>query len=219
MRVTGSFAPYRQRLVVLLALAFFAAPVVLYRAATANVAPPGQPAPHHFPAKEAPAKGRFLVANEHMRDPSFSGTVILLIDYGWKGAVGVVVNRPTDVTLSAALPGVKGIGRTREKVWYGGPVGANRMVMLIRSAKALEGSTRLFADVYASSNRGLVEGFLDGSAKGEFRFYVGYAGWAPQQLEIEVLQGGWYVMDAAPEEVFSKDPSRVWQELIRRIKE
>jgi putative transcriptional regulator len=99
-----------------------------------------------------PARGRFLVANRSLRDPTFSETVVLLVDYDQNGALGVVVNRPTDVPLTVALPEVEELNTRKDLVFLGGPVARDRMVILVRAAAAPPQSVLVFDKVYATGS-------------------------------------------------------------------
>jgi len=186
--------------------------------AWASIPPdPVSPAPGRFFSKEPLAKGKFLVASEEVKDGHFSRTVILLTEYGWHGAVGIIINRPTKAAPATVLPYVKGLEKMDDVVWFGGPVDTGQITMLIRSKAAPAASARVLSDVYASTSIETLGAMLEGNGAGMFRLYAGYAGWAPQQLELEVAQGGWYVMDAGSAEVFDGDAGSVWERLMGRV--
>jgi len=175
------------------------------------------------------SKGAFLVADEHMRDPRFFKTVIVLLDYGPDGAVGLIVNRPTKFRLSATLPGIKGLKERNDPLYYGGPVGTRQLSILVRSSDPPEEAAHVFGDLYVSSSTDLLERLLEEKATGEvFRVYAGYAGWAPAQLDREVAQGGWHVLRAGEDSVFGLGkngegkgrktaPGDVWQRLRQTL--
>ncbi len=163
------------------------------------------------------SKGKFLVASRQLKDPNFSETVVLLLEYDQLGAMGVVINRPTEVRLSAVLPDMEGLRDLKDTLYLGGPVGKNQMLLLIRSGSQPEDSRRVFDDLYVSSSRLLLERLLENSDPGKtFRLYAGYAGWSPGQLDREVVRGGWHVLRADVASVFEKAPAEVWPELIHR---
>src|SRR5579862_1525381 len=112
-------------------------------------------APHDQRSKELHARlarGRFLVANRSLEDPTFFEAVVLLVDYDETGALGIVVNRPTDVPLIAALPEVKELRKRKDLVFLGGPVARDRMVLLLRAPAAPPESIQLFEKVYATGS-------------------------------------------------------------------
>jgi putative transcriptional regulator len=160
--------------------------------------------------------GVFLVASHRILDPRFSQSVILLTQYGPQGAMGVIINRPTEHRLSDLLPEIEALQGRSDRLFFGGPVGVNAIVVLLRSAEevALEHTERVFGDVYFSGNPEAFAYIIDREKKGEaIRGYAGYAGWAPGQLEGEIGRGDWTILGADASTVFRKEPSTVWEEL------
>jgi putative transcriptional regulator len=163
------------------------------------------------------AKGKFLVASRRLGDPNFSETVVLLIEYGPDGAMGLVVNRPSNVKLSTVFPDVEALEQRKDTVYFGGPVAVNQMLMLIRSSAVPAASKPVIDNVYISASRKVLEGLIKKAAPDQqFRLYAGYAGWAPNQLDFERMRGDWYVLKADADSVFTLAPEALWQELIRR---
>lgn len=150
------------------------------------------------------SKGKFLVAAPTMKDPRFSGTIILIVDYGVQGAVGLVINRPTGIKLSRAFSDVKGFEKHDGELYLGGPVETSQVLILLRSGKEVKESSRVFNDVYVSSSESVLQDAADGN--GEFRVFAGFAGWAPLQLDREVSMGVWQVRDADADVIFSGKP-------------
>ena len=163
------------------------------------------------------AKGKFLVASRHLNDPNFFHTVILLLDYNASGAMGLIINRPTELTLAAMLPQVEELQQRKDTIYVGGPVARHNIVLPIRSTEQPEESGRVFEDIYVSSSIGMLRQLIAKQSSGDkFHAYAGYAGWAPQQLDREVSRGDWYVLRADAKMVFDKPAADVWPELIRR---
>jgi putative transcriptional regulator len=194
---------------VVLALSLLAA-----RAATAAplpvVASAGSPHP-----EARLAKGRFLVATRSLRDPTFAEAVVLLVDYDEHGALGVVVNRPTDLPLNDALPQIKELRKRKDRVHLGGPVARDRMVLLLRARKAPPDSVLVFDTVYAS---GSLAALRDGVSHGNgVRAYAGYAGWGSGQLAAEVARGDWLIGPADSKSIFDEPPADMWRRLLERF--
>lgn len=163
-------------------------------------------------------KGMLLVASRDLPDPNFSETVVLLIVYGTNGTVGVIINRPSDVKLATVLPSMKSLHGHSDMVYLGGPVLANRVLLLIRTAKAPEEAMGVFDDVYASASLDVLKHEIERrGSKPRFRAYAGHAGWAPGQLEAEVAHGDWYVTQADADSVLSAKPRDLWRKLIERV--
>lgn len=164
-----------------------------------------------------PAKGRFLVAEPDLRDPNFRETVVLLTEYDDDGAMGVIVNWPTAAPAAELIPQIDGIGELGDTIFVGGPVSRQVMLMLVRSDAELPEAERIFADVYLSTSRDLLERVLSGEVETTaMRLYSGYAGWAAGQLDFELERGGWRVLPGDAELVFADDPDSIWPELMRR---
>ena len=163
-----------------------------------------------------PARGMFLVAAPALRDPNFARTVVLLLEYDESGALGLVINRPTEHSLhdmlATPLPNSEG-----HAVFSGGPVELRRMIALLRSRAAIDGAERLFGDVHASGSMDTLRRVLerDGHAA-DVHAYVGYAGWSPGQLDAEIARGDWIVTPADAASIFDTPPRDVWRNLMRR---
>jgi putative transcriptional regulator len=163
------------------------------------------------------AQGKFLVADRRIMDPRFSRAVILLVSYSPNGAMGLTINHPTNVELSSVLPEIKGARGRKDTLYFGGPVGMDEMFLLIRTGGQPEESLHVFGNVYMSMSRKILERMVEKERGGEnLRIYVGYAGWAPGQLEREVSKGDWHVLDADARTIFDKKPAGIWPELINR---
>jgi putative transcriptional regulator len=121
------------------------------------------------------------------------------------------------VELSAVLPDIKGAKGRKDRLYIGGPVGMDEMFLLIRTSGQLEESLHVFGNVYMSMSRNILQRMVEKGQGGEdLRIYVGYAGWAPGQLEGEVSRGDWHVVDADAGTIFEREPSGIWPELIKR---
>jgi len=164
--------------------------------------------------QDPPARGRFLVAGTELLDPNFVESVVLLIEYSDEGALGVIINRPTNTPIAEILPEIEAPGEGKHRVWIGGPVAPWQLVMLTRSQTEIEEGTQVLGDLYFSASRIALEKVV--SAGNQFRLYAGYAGWTAGQLDQEIERGGWRVMPAEIDMVFDEAPLDLWPELIRR---
>ena len=164
-----------------------------------------------------PSKGRFLIASRQLLDPHFAETVVLLIEYDQQGAMGIIINRPSELKLSAVLPEIEVLRQRPDTVYLGGPVAKNQLLLLIRTSSPPEGSLLVFKDIHVSSSQEVMQRMIK-NPQGEerFRVYAGYAGWAPGQLDNEIAAGGWHVLRADAETVFDKSAPEIWPDLIRR---
>ena len=155
--------------------------------------------------------GKFLVATDEVRGPSFSRTVILLLHYDEQGAMGLVVNRPADASPAEAVPDLKGLANYRGTLYYGGPVRLHTMRALHRTDDPTKDAVHVIDSVYLID---IDESLLKiASTDSVLRFYAGYAGWTAGQLEYEIRRGSWHVIKATEEHIFTDDPERIWQNL------
>lgn len=160
--------------------------------------------------------GKLLVASRDLGDPNFARTVVLLVQHDEEGAMGLIVNRESRLTLAKVFDDMKGAKENTERAYLGGPVGRTGVLALLRSKTKVEDTKLVFGDVYLVSSKPVVEKTLASHAgSNRFRAYLGYAGWGPGQLEHEVELGGWFIFRANSEMVFAPDPESIWQRLIQ----
>ncbi len=155
-------------------------------------------------------RGRLLVATPALVDPNFASTVILLLDHGNEGAVGVVVNRPSDIAVRTALPAWLGTVAPPPVVFSGGPVQRDAVIALARVDRPAGDDGAILPGVAA------VDLGAGDYRPGTVRVFAGYAGWGAGQLEAEVAAGGWFVFDARRDDAFSDDPAGLWLAVVRR---
>lgn len=162
-----------------------------------------------------PSKGKLLVAMPSLLDPHFRRTVVLLCEQGPEGALGLVINRPTEVEVSTLISDLPGLAPS-ERVYAGGPVGKNGMLILCRGA-AGPSSHEVLDDIFLAKDMEILKTPEALGPKGELRCYVGYAGWSPGQLETEIESGAWRVEEGYADLIFDAEPSLLWPQMIRRI--
>ena len=158
-----------------------------------------------------------LVATPQQPDPRFSETVVLLLDYGPASATGVMINRPTWVKPADVFPDLEFLQRYRDGIHIGGPVAPASILVLFRSPVIdLPDGVPVVDDVYVSGDIGELREILS-AANGErtARLYAGYAGWGPGQLDQEIAAGSWQVVPATGDQVFTREPLELWQQVYR----
>lgn len=162
--------------------------------------------------------GRLLVATPLLEDPHFRRTVVLLLDHSDDGSLGVVLNRPTDVPVGEVLGSWESVVVGAPVLWYGGPV-ATDSALALASPRPGAPDPNGFRPVGAAG-LGLVDldedPALVASSDVSIRVYAGYSGWGAGQLEDEVGEGAWYVVDALPGDPFTDVPDTLWRLVLRR---
>ncbi|MCI0400454.1 MAG: YqgE/AlgH family protein [Gammaproteobacteria bacterium] len=168
--------------------------------------------------KQTLAKGIFLVASRTLVDPNFGKSVVLLTEYGELGSMGVVINRPTSVPLSVAFPEFKTLANRPDRIFLGGPVQVESVRLLIRADEAPEDVKHIFGSVYLIDSMDALTRLYSADLPDDgLHVYAGYAGWAPGQLEMEVLRGDWHIAQADDETLFDKAPNSIWPDLIQFV--
>lgn len=164
------------------------------------------------------AKGVLLVASPSLNDPNFHQTVLLLVKHGSEGTLGLILNRSTNVLLSQALPNLTALKGTHHRLFAGGPVEPTRLLLLFRLKKPPADARPVIDGLYVGGTPALLERVLTEAKPTEvFRAFAGYAGWAPGQLEFEMLQGAWGVLPLEGIDIFGKDPAALWPDSIARL--
>ena len=165
---------------------------------------------------EALKKGVFLVADPHMKGPYFQNSVVLLLEFSPDGALGLIINRPTNIALEDVMPKDKGLGKINGKMFLGGPVAGNYPLMLLRTDKKPDEMARHIFDniYYVAEHKTMDKVIREKASKDAVRIYAGHAGWYAGQLEAEVKRGGWLVISADPFTVFDKEPKTIWEDII-----
>lgn len=164
---------------------------------------------------QTPAGGMFLVATPQLRDPRFAETVVLVLNHGREGAIGVVVNRPTWVEPEALFPDVDFFRRYRGVVWFGGPVARTSALFLVRDGDVVEGEP-IVDDIHITADIDEVrENLPFRTDERTLRVYAGYAGWGPGQLDSEISAGDWQVTPASGDLIFTPEPMSLWREVHR----
>lgn len=174
-------------------------------------------------------RGHLLVAEPTLADPNFSRTVVYLIEHSESGALGLVLNRPGDVPVHRAVPAwapyVDGAGT----VFVGGPVSPEGAICLARcpSPGPVDSlfehdpdldPTALFKPITTTIGAIDLHGDPSDAPSGitALRVFAGYAGWSGGQLELELEAGGWYVLDAEDDDVFTDQPDLLWRDVLHR---
>jgi len=164
-----------------------------------------------------PAMGKLLVAMPSLNSPHFSATVILLLSYSKAGATGLIINRPTQLTLAAEFADQVSEHQASEKLFWGGPVEMNRRVMLVESAEHEDTSALdpVIDSIYLANDRTEFSRLLKQDAPdNRLRVFAGYAGWGPKQLEREIVRGDWLVVPGDAEMVLRAQTDSIWPQLI-----
>lgn len=160
-----------------------------------------------------PLTTMLLVAQAEIGDPNFKGSVVLVMNNIGPGPAGVIVNRPTSIAVSRLFPDLARLAALDDKVYFGGPVDIETVSFLVRAGAAPEHATEVIDGVYMSNDVELLRRLLSRDKPMEgLRIFIGYSGWAPEQLEAEIARGDWSLAPAEASAIFDAKPERHWPE-------
>jgi putative transcriptional regulator len=160
-------------------------------------------------------RGQLLVAGPTLLDPNFHRTVVLIVEHDDEaGAMGLVLNRRSPIPAEQAIPELGDALEPEDRLWMGGPVQTTSVVVLAD----FEGSELPSMEVQGDLGLVLPEADLEeiGSAVRRARAFLGYAGWAPGQLESELARDDWIVADFSTTDAFTDDPDHLWSQVLGR---
>jgi putative transcriptional regulator len=163
-------------------------------------------------------RGKLLLASPVLVDPNFRRTVVLITEHTEEGAMGLVLNRPSEAAVSDAVPELAWLAEEPgdETVYMGGPVTPGGVMVLAEFERPDPGAINVFGSV----------GFVPGDVEdeqgfagnlGRRRIFAGHAGWGAGQLESEMEEDSWIVEDAQADDVFCEDPEDLWSAVLRRM--
>ena len=158
-------------------------------------------------------KGNLLISAGGLFDPNFRHTVVLLGEHNEDGAVGVVLNRPLNVTVAEAIPALAPLVGPAELVYQGGPVQPATPVVLAHVAEPG------LLDVVAFGSVGFLVEEVSPELRSQIhsaRVLVGYSGWGPGQLEAEMERDSWIIEPALEDDVFTTAPELLWSRVLQR---
>jgi len=166
------------------------------------------------------AARRLLVAAPTLLDPNFSHTVVFIVDHTPDGALGVVLNRPTDQEVGSLFPAWAERAAEPRFLFAGGPVQTEGALVALGRVAEGDGAVESGAWQPLLGNVGSLDlgvSPLDvGPSVDGFRAFAGYAGWGPGQLDDELDAGGWFVVDAQAADLLTVAPERLWRRVLRR---
>lgn len=170
------------------------------------------------------AIGRLLVATPSLRDPNFDRTVILILQHDPEdGTMGIVLNRPTGLSVDDHLDGWGVVAPAPDRVYIGGPVHPELAIVAatspVTSAMPVGAETWPEEIVQLTDWAGVVDLTLDPSmliGRVVVRVFAGHAGWSPGQLADEIAEDAWWVVNAEQDDLVTCDPEGLWRAVLRR---
>jgi putative transcriptional regulator len=159
--------------------------------------------------------GQLLLASPSLRDPNFVRTVVLIGVHSEDGAMGVVLNRPSTVTVGQAVPQLGQAVDELEPVYVGGPVQSSSIVFLAEFLDPSPAGLLVLGRIGFPAPDAGIEELAEATARR--RVFAGHAGWGRGQLDAEVADGDWFAHAAQPEDVFTDVPEELWSRVLTRM--
>lgn len=157
-------------------------------------------------------QGKLLVSSPSLNDPNFRKTVVLIAHHDEEGAMGLVLSRPSDVQATEVVPALEGTPGAEGLVFVGGPVQPEAYMVLAEFDDVEQAAAPIMGDL----------GFMPADAEPDdleirrLRLFAGYSGWGSGQLEAELDEEAWIVVDAQLDDAFVDDPDKLWRTVLRR---
>jgi putative transcriptional regulator len=158
-------------------------------------------------------RGQLLIAGPTLLDPNFQRTVVLMIEHSPEGALGLVLNRPSESNVGEVVPELENLLEVDSPVFIGGPVQPSGLIVLARFAEPGESALLSFDDVGILRTDGTLD---DPPPLLAARSFAGHSGWGAGQLDYEVERGDWILESATLDDAFSAEPDQMWSEVLER---
>jgi putative transcriptional regulator len=159
-------------------------------------------------------RGQLLIAGPALLDPNFWRTVVLVVEHTDEGALGLVLNRPSETIVGEAVTELDELLDPDDLLFIGGPVQPSAVIVLAQFEDAGDAALMAFGDVGVVGSGTSPEELAAGVRQA--RAFVGHAGWGPGQLDAEIEREDWILEPAALEDAFSDEPRELWQSVLTR---
>jgi putative transcriptional regulator len=160
------------------------------------------------------SRGQLLIAGPTLLDPNFWRTVVLVVEHTDEGALGLVLNRPSETAVAEAVPQLEELVDPADQLYIGGPVQPSSVIVLAEFEDAGDAALLAFDDVGVLGTGPAPEELSAGVKAG--RAFVGHTGWGPEQLDSELERGDWILEPATLGDAFTAEPTDLWAEVLTR---
>lgn len=171
----------------------------------------------HMPLNSIkPQKGSLLISEPTLKDSYFNRSVVLLVEHNNDGTVGFILNKQIEIDLNGL---VKDFDQIETSVFFGGPVNKDNLFFVHSFGKAIEGALPITKNLFWGGDFTMLKDILrkDHSSIQKVRFFIGYSGWDPGQLEMELEQNSWVVKSTVEDDILFRAPNNLWKETLRNM--
>ncbi len=159
-------------------------------------------------------RGKLLIASPALLDPNFARSVVLIAEHTSGGAMGLVLNRPSDQEVAGSVEELGEVVATGDLVYEGGPVQPAAVMVLAEFNDPRASAAIVLGDVGFLPSEGTSDLLADGLRRA--RVFAGHSGWGAGQLDAELDEGSWLVVEAHIDDIFAPDPDELWSEALER---
>lgn len=162
-----------------------------------------------------PEKGRILIAEPFLKGYYFSRSIILLTEYNEQGSMGLVLNKPLDLTLDKL---VKDVPVNEFPIWCGGPVG-NEKLFYLHNSPGIPGSISVNKGLFFGGDFAVIRSMIQNQSltESDIRFFLGYSGWLPGQLKQEIDEDSWLVSQTSIKKTLFNDTEFLWRDVVESM--
>lgn len=159
--------------------------------------------------------GVLLAAGPSVTGFQFERSIVLVLHHDDNGSLGLIVNRPTRLSVTETFDGLDGLEAYEGRVYIGGPLDPTRLLLLVNdTAGVIDDSDPVFGPIHIAASTDIVRGHAERlTSEATLRVYAGHVQWEPGQLEAEVAAGNWRVLPGSVETVFSEDPLTLYRDI------
>jgi len=165
-----------------------------------------------------PASGRILVSEPSLTDRFFSRSVVLIAEHDEEGSFGLIINKPSDIRLSQVTDEFPGFD---PPIYLGGPVKIENLYFIHTRGEQVKGSIKILDGLYWGGDVNIIKAMIldQEISEDEIRFFIGYSGWQPRQLDRELSEKAWLVLNTSVEEVLKAQTEGAWRKILLSLGE
>ncbi len=168
------------------------------------------------PGDREPKQGRVLISEPFQGDTYFKRSIVFLTEHNEDGTVGFVLNKPVNIPVTEILDDFPDI---KTEVSIGGPVGINTVHYIHTLGKIIPNSVNVYKEIYWGGDFNVIKDLIKsgGINKNQIRFFMGYSGWRPKQLENEIKGNSWVITEMEPSVIMENRGEDIWKETLKKL--
>lgn len=163
-----------------------------------------------------PAQGTLLISEPFLKDYYFRRSVVLLAEHDEKGSFGLIINKPLEIKINEI---VKDFPLCDASVYIGGPVKTDNLFVLHTLGNKIDGSAKIMDGLYWGGDIDMIKSLIEKKRipANDIRFYIGYSGWDPDQLNREMKENSWVVAKLKTNKILNETPTEMWKNILRNM--